>query len=126
MVAIAFYSITGQTKKFVVKTGLAAHEISDDFPQHEMKEKYILITPSYQDLKISLSFMEMAIYHSGFYAPLHLFGEGKLVRTTELTKLAIRATSFNAMYPGLPYAISRRRGQHQQHHAARLDQECRL
>lgn len=38
----------------------------------------------------------MAIYHSGFYAPLHLFGEGKLVRTTELTKLAIRATSFNA------------------------------
>ncbi|WP_206517293.1 hypothetical protein [Lactobacillus amylolyticus] len=85
-----------------------------------------MITPSYQDLKISLSFMEMAIYHSGFYAPLHLFGEGKLVRTTELTKLAIRATSFNAMYPGLPYAISRRRGQHQQHHAARLDQECRL
>lgn len=49
MVAIAFYSITGQTKKFVVKTGLDAHEITDDFPQHEMKEKYILITPSYQD-----------------------------------------------------------------------------
>lgn len=37
MVAIAFYSITGPMKKFVVKTGLAAHEISDDFPQHEMK-----------------------------------------------------------------------------------------
>ncbi|GAA3638511.1 class Ib ribonucleoside-diphosphate reductase assembly flavoprotein NrdI [Lactobacillus hamsteri] len=49
MVAIAFYSITGQTKKFVVKTGLKAHEITDDFPQHEMKEKYVLITPSYQD-----------------------------------------------------------------------------
>lgn len=49
MVAIAFYSITGQTKKFVMKTGLEAHEITDDFPQYEMKEKYILITPSYQD-----------------------------------------------------------------------------
>lgn len=49
MVAIAFYSITGQTKKFVVKTGLAAHEITDDLPQYDMKEKYILITPSYQD-----------------------------------------------------------------------------
>lgn len=49
MVAIAFYSITGQTKKFVVKTGLEAHEITDDFPQYEMNEKYILITPSYQD-----------------------------------------------------------------------------
>lgn len=49
MVAIAFYSITGQTKKFVVKTGLEAHEITDDLPQYDMKGKYILITPSYQD-----------------------------------------------------------------------------
>ena len=49
MVAIAFYSITGQTKKFVVKTGLDAHEITDDLPQYDMKGKYILITPSYQD-----------------------------------------------------------------------------
>lgn len=49
MVAIAFYSITGQTKKFVVKTGLKAHEITDEWPQYDMKEKYILITPSYQD-----------------------------------------------------------------------------
>ncbi len=49
MVAIAFYSITGQTKKFGVKTGLEAHEITDEFPQYDMKEKFILITPSYQD-----------------------------------------------------------------------------
>lgn len=49
MVAVAFYSITGQTKKFVTKTGLAAHEITDDWPQYDMKGKYILITPSYQD-----------------------------------------------------------------------------
>lgn len=49
MVAIAFYSITGQTKKFVVKTGLEAHEIDDAWPQYDMGEDYILITPSYQD-----------------------------------------------------------------------------
>lgn len=49
MVATVFYSITGQTKKFVEKTGLDAYQITDDFPQHEMKEKYVLITPSYQD-----------------------------------------------------------------------------
>ncbi len=49
MVAIAFYSITGQTKKFVIKTGLQAHEITNEFPQYDMGEKFILITPSYQD-----------------------------------------------------------------------------
>ena len=49
MVAIAFYSITGQTKKFVIKTGLQAHEITNEFPQYDMREKFILITPSYQD-----------------------------------------------------------------------------
>lgn len=49
MVAVAFYSITGQTKKFIVKTGLEAHEIDDAWPQYDMGEKYVLITPSYQD-----------------------------------------------------------------------------
>lgn len=49
MVAIAYYSITGQTEKFIVKANLAAHQITDDFPQYEMKEDFILITPSYQD-----------------------------------------------------------------------------
>ena len=47
MVAIAFYSITEQTKKFVVKTGLEAHEIDDAWPQYYMGEDYILITPSF-------------------------------------------------------------------------------
>lgn len=49
MVAVAFYSITGQTKKFITKTGLKAHEIDDAWPQYEMEGKYVLITPSYQD-----------------------------------------------------------------------------
>ena len=49
MVAIAFYSITGQTESFIKKTKLPAHEIDDANPKHDMGEKYILIVPSYQD-----------------------------------------------------------------------------
>lgn len=49
MVAIAFYSITGQTKRFIDKTQLQAHQISDANPKYDMGEKYILIVPAYQD-----------------------------------------------------------------------------
>ncbi|AEG41005.1 MAG: class Ib ribonucleoside-diphosphate reductase assembly flavoprotein NrdI [Lactobacillus kefiranofaciens] len=49
MVAIAFYSITGQTKRFMEKTQLKAHQISDANPKYDMGQKYILIVPAYQD-----------------------------------------------------------------------------
>ena len=49
MVAIAFYSITGQTKRFIDKTGLEAHQISDANPKYDMGEHYILVVPAYQD-----------------------------------------------------------------------------
>lgn len=49
MVAIAFYSITGQTKRFMEKTQLKAHEISDANPQYDMGQKYVLVVPAYQD-----------------------------------------------------------------------------
>ena len=49
MVAIAFYSITGQTKRFIDKTGLEAHQISDASPKYDMGEHYILVVPAYQD-----------------------------------------------------------------------------
>lgn len=55
--------------------------------------------------KVALSFTEMALYHAGFYGPLYLFGQGKLVRSAELVKLAIRSTSFNAMYPGIKFRL---------------------
>lgn len=55
--------------------------------------------------KIALSFMEMSLYHAGFYATLRVFGTGKLVRTAEIIKLAIRTTSFNAMYPGVKFRL---------------------
>ena len=49
MVKIAFYTITGQTQRFINKTGLDAHRIEDAHPQYQMNDKYILILPSYQD-----------------------------------------------------------------------------
>ncbi len=49
MVAIAFYSITGQTKRFMEKTQLKAYQISDANPKYDMGQKYILIVPAYQD-----------------------------------------------------------------------------
>ena len=49
MVAIAYYTITGQTEQFINKTGLVAHKIDDMKPEYQMGEKYILVLPSYQD-----------------------------------------------------------------------------
>ncbi|MEK3642689.1 class Ib ribonucleoside-diphosphate reductase assembly flavoprotein NrdI [Lactobacillus crispatus] len=49
MVAIAFYSITGQTERFIKKTQLSAHQIDDANPKYDMGKSYILIVPSYQD-----------------------------------------------------------------------------
>ncbi|WP_334330334.1 class Ib ribonucleoside-diphosphate reductase assembly flavoprotein NrdI [Companilactobacillus sp. HBUAS59699] len=49
MVDIAYYSITGQTRRFVNKTGLNGYEISDADPFHEMDRSFILIVPAYDD-----------------------------------------------------------------------------
>ena len=43
MVAIAFYSITGQTERFIDKTQLKAHQISDANPKYDMGQKLSLI-----------------------------------------------------------------------------------
>ncbi|MGN1284841.1 MAG: ribonucleotide-diphosphate reductase subunit beta [Candidatus Limosilactobacillus intestinavium] len=49
--------------------------------------------------------LETALYHSGFYAPLYLFGKGKMVRTAEIVKLALRGTSFSGIYPGYKFRL---------------------
>ncbi|WP_025023292.1 class Ib ribonucleoside-diphosphate reductase assembly flavoprotein NrdI [Companilactobacillus nodensis] len=49
MVEIAYYSITGQTRRFVNKTGLNGYEISDADPFHKMGRSFILIVPAYDD-----------------------------------------------------------------------------
>ena len=49
--------------------------------------------------------LETALYHADFYAPLLLFGEGKMVRTAEIVKLALRGTSFSGIYPGYKFRL---------------------
>ena len=49
MTKLAFYSITGQTRRFINKVGLPAYEISDADPYHAMTEPYILVVPAYDD-----------------------------------------------------------------------------
>lgn len=49
MVAIAYYTITGQTERFINKTGFSAHKIDDAEPEYRMGERFILVLPSYQD-----------------------------------------------------------------------------
>lgn len=46
---IAFYSITGQTKRFIKKTDLQAYEINDTDPDYEMGAPYVLVVPAYDD-----------------------------------------------------------------------------
>ena len=49
MLDLAFYSITGQTRRFINKTGLNNYEINDADPFHEMGRPFILIVPAYDD-----------------------------------------------------------------------------
>ncbi|MGR3742456.1 class Ib ribonucleoside-diphosphate reductase assembly flavoprotein NrdI [Companilactobacillus sp. DQM5] len=46
---IAYYSVTGQTRRFIKKTGLQAYEINDADPFYEMGRPFILVVPSYDD-----------------------------------------------------------------------------
>lgn len=49
MTALAFFSQTGQTRKFVQKFDHLNHyEITPDDPFHEMEEDFILVVPTYQ------------------------------------------------------------------------------
>ncbi|WP_119326602.1 class Ib ribonucleoside-diphosphate reductase assembly flavoprotein NrdI [Companilactobacillus musae] len=46
---LAYYSITGQTKRFVNKLGIDGYEITDADPFYKMGRPFILIVPSYDD-----------------------------------------------------------------------------
>ncbi|MDO1605794.1 class Ib ribonucleoside-diphosphate reductase assembly flavoprotein NrdI [Lactobacillus sp. YT155] len=46
---IAYYTVTGQTRRFIKKTGLEAYEINDADPFYEMGRPFILVVPSYDD-----------------------------------------------------------------------------
>jgi len=47
-VKIAYFSVTGQTRRFIKKIGLPAVEILPDDPQIEMEAPFILIVPTYE------------------------------------------------------------------------------
>lgn len=49
MKEIAYYSITGQTKRFVNKLGIEGYEITDADPFYQMEQPFILIVPAYDD-----------------------------------------------------------------------------
>ncbi|MBB5888373.1 class Ib ribonucleoside-diphosphate reductase assembly flavoprotein NrdI [Lactovum miscens] len=49
---IVYFSITGQTRRFIKKLGLSEDtfvEITQDYPDIEMAQPFILITPSYAE-----------------------------------------------------------------------------
>lgn len=75
MVKIAFYTITGQTQRFINKTGLDAHRIKDAHPQYQMNDKYILILPSYQDFMMD-SVVDFLTYKDNKENLLGLIGCG--------------------------------------------------
>ncbi len=107
-------AIANKSYSNVIQNLANPSEINSYFTWVNEQETFQKIASKYLDIykngewwqrKIALSFMEMALYHVGFYASLRLFGEGKLIRTAEVVKLAIRSSSFNAMYPGVKFRI---------------------
>lgn len=96
------------------------HELSDDKTVEQtldwadsnpyLQKKIRLLNKIYQSgdalqKKAADVLIETALYHSGFFAPLYLFGQGKMVRTAEIVKLALRGTSFSGIYPGYKFRL---------------------
>ena len=44
---LVFFSLTGQTRRFINKLNLPSYEIDTTNPFHEMNEDYLLIVPTY-------------------------------------------------------------------------------
>ncbi len=81
---------------------------ADDNPY--LQKKIRILNKIYQggdalQKKVANVILETALYHSAFYAPLYLFGQGKMVRTAEIVKLALRGTSFSGIYPGYKFRL---------------------
>lgn len=101
---------------YVVGTLANPLHVNDYFDWAENNDALQKIIQKYLDIykhgktwqkKIAISFMEMSIYHAWFYAPLYIFSQGELTRSTEIVKLAIRTTTFNAMYPGVKFRLEK-------------------
>ena len=48
--AVAYYSVTGQTRRFIKKTNLTdTYEVDDSDPYYNMGRNFVLIVPAYDD-----------------------------------------------------------------------------
>ncbi|MCH4057930.1 ribonucleotide reductase stimulatory protein [Lapidilactobacillus gannanensis] len=72
---LAYFSITGQTRRFIEKTGLAAYEITDADPYHEMGEPFILVIPTYDDEMLE-PVVEFLGYHGNHQQLVGIAGGG--------------------------------------------------
>lgn len=48
MIKLVYFSLTGQTRRFIKKLDLPAYEIKPGTPLEELKEPYILVVPTYE------------------------------------------------------------------------------
>lgn len=48
MIKLVYFSLTGQTRRFIKKLDLPAYEIKPGAPLEELKEPYILVVPTYE------------------------------------------------------------------------------
>lgn len=48
MIKIVYFSLTGQTRRFIKKVDLPAYEITTETSLHEINEPYLLVVPTYE------------------------------------------------------------------------------
>jgi Protein involved in ribonucleotide reduction len=72
---LAYFSITGQTRRFIEKVGLPAYEITDADPYHEMGAPFILVIPTYDDEMLE-PVVEFLGYHGNHQQLVGIAGGG--------------------------------------------------
>ncbi|AZN77322.1 ribonucleotide-diphosphate reductase subunit beta [Lactobacillus acidophilus] len=107
-------SIANKSYSYVLRELATPEEVDNAFDWANnspyLQKKIHILNKIYQrgdalQKKAGNVILETALYHSGFFAPLYLFGQGKMVRTAEIIKLALRGTSFSGIYPGYKFRL---------------------
>ncbi|MBO0475456.1 class Ib ribonucleoside-diphosphate reductase assembly flavoprotein NrdI [Vagococcus sp. DIV0080] len=74
---LVFFSLTGQTRRFIKKLGLPSYEIDTSNPFYEMNEPFILIVPTY-DIEVTEVVNDFIEYKSNQENMLGVAGGGNL------------------------------------------------
>lgn len=74
---LVFFSLTGQTRRFIKKLDLPSYEIDATNPFHEMNEPYILIVPTY-DIEVTEVVNDFIEYKTNQEHLLGVAGGGNL------------------------------------------------